>query len=63
MTCLVMIHDGVTLSSGLQNKCYVEVTLRTSLQVQLLDLSRQKVADSRMDTIMGKRISVIYISY
>lgn len=35
------------------NKFYVEVTLRTSLQVQLLDLFRQKVADSRMDMIMG----------
>jgi len=36
-----------------QNKFYVEVTLRTSLQVQLLNLFRQIVADSRMDTIMG----------
>jgi hypothetical protein len=36
-----------------QNKFYVEVTLHTSLQVQLLNLFRQKVADSRMDTIMG----------
>jgi len=36
-----------------QNKFYVEVTLRTSLQVQLLNLFRQIVADSRMDAIMG----------
>lgn len=53
----VVPHDHITLFSALQNKFYVEVTLRTSLQVQLLDLFRQKVADSRMDTIMGKRAS------
>jgi hypothetical protein len=57
MTCSLVPHDGITLFSALQNKFYVEVTLRTSLQVQLLDLFRQKVADSRMDAIMGKRAS------
>jgi hypothetical protein len=58
LTCSVVTLGGVTLFSALQNKFYVEVTLRTSLQVQLLDLFRQKVADSRIDMIMGKRTGV-----
>lgn len=56
----VICPDGLqncdVLYFVLQNKFYVEVKLETSLQAQLLDLFRQKVADSRMDTIMGKGI-------
>jgi len=51
--CTIVLHDNIFYSVS-QNKFYVEVTLQTSLQAQLLDLFRQKVADSRMDTIMGK---------
>ncbi|XP_067007028.2 CDK2-associated and cullin domain-containing protein 1 isoform X3 [Anabrus simplex] len=35
------------------NKFYVEALLQTSLQVELMDLFRQKVADRRMDRIMA----------
>jgi hypothetical protein len=56
--CPVLLQNCNVLHFVLQNKFYVEVKLQTSLQAQLLDLFRQKVADSRMDTIMGKGIDV-----